>query len=32
MARGADSKAAATEMIIKTFHGSFKYDQEIRIT
>ena len=31
MARGADSKAAATEMILKTFPGSFIYDKEIRI-
>ena len=31
MARGVDSKAAATEMILKTFPGSFIYDKEIRI-
>ena len=31
MDRGADSKAAATEMILKTSPGSFIYDKEIRI-
>ena len=31
MARGAVSKTKATEMILKTFPGSFTYDKEIRI-
>jgi len=31
MARGAESKAAATEIILKAFPGSFIYDKEIRI-
>lgn len=31
MARGAASKTAATETILKTFPGSFVYDKEIRI-
>ena len=31
MARGAVSKTKATEMILKTFPGSFVYDKEIRL-
>jgi hypothetical protein len=31
MARGAVSKAKATEMILKAFPGNFTYDKEIRI-
>lgn len=31
MARGAISKTKATEIILKTFPGSFTYDKEIRI-
>ena len=31
MARGQISKTKATEMILKTFPGSFVYDKEIRL-
>ena len=31
MARGANSKTIATDIILKAFPGSFTYDKEIRI-